>query len=53
MEPELGKGLIGETMNHLFDKGYMSDPRSKAKSVIITEDGYKKSEELFKKFFAK
>jgi hypothetical protein len=47
------KGFDWETMNHLFEKGYILDPKNKAKSVVMTEDGYKKSEELFKKFFSK
>jgi hypothetical protein len=47
------KGFDWEMMNHLFDKGYISNPKSKAKSIVMTEDGYKKSEELFKKFFTK
>jgi hypothetical protein len=47
------KGFDWETINHLFEKGFILDPKNKAKSVVMTEDGYKKSEELFKKFFSK
>jgi len=47
------KGFDWETMNRLHDKGLISDPKSKAKSVFMNEDGYKKAEELFKKHFMK
>jgi hypothetical protein len=45
------KGFEWETMNRLHEKGHISDPKGKAKSVVMTEDGFKKSEELFHKFF--
>ncbi len=41
-----------ETMNRLHEKGHISNPRSKAKSVVMTENGFKRSEELFHEFFA-
>jgi len=31
----------------------IGDPKSKAKSVWLTDEGVKKSEELFRKFFEK
>jgi hypothetical protein len=31
----------------------ISNPKSKAKSVIISEEGYQKAEELFWKYFSK
>jgi hypothetical protein len=34
-----------------YDKGLITNPVSKAKSVVVTEEGFKKSERLFKKFF--
>jgi len=39
-------------MDRLGEKGYISDPKGKAKSVVVTEEGFKKAEELFQKFFA-
>jgi hypothetical protein len=45
------KGFDWETMNRLHEKGYISNPVSKAKSVIMTEEGYKKATELFEAFF--
>ena len=47
------KGHDWEAMNRLFEKGMISDPRSKAKSVWLTEQGAKRSLELFQKFFDK
>ncbi len=46
------KGFDWETMNRLYEKGFISDPKSKAKSVVLSEEGFKRSEELFKKLFS-
>jgi len=40
-----------EAMNRLHEKGYIGNPKSKAKSVILTQKGAQLSEELFKKHF--
>lgn len=40
-----------ETMNRLHAKGLISNPRSKAESVVLTEQGLRKSERLFKEMF--
>jgi hypothetical protein len=45
------KGHDWEAMNRLHQKGMISDPVGKAKSVMLTEDGEKRSEELFRKYF--
>ncbi len=45
------KNLDWDTMNRLFEKGYISNPVGKNKSVAFTETGANLSEELFKKFF--
>ena len=45
------KGFDWVTMNRLYEKGLITNPVSKAKSVGTTEEGFKKSESLFKKFF--
>ena len=45
------KGFDWDTINRLHDKGLITNPVSKAKSVGMTEEGYKKSEMLFNKFF--
>jgi len=45
------KGFDWDTMDRLYEKGFITNPASKAKSVAMTEDGFKKSEELFRKHF--
>ena len=45
------KGQDWEIMNRLHAKGFIDDPRSKAKSVVLTETGIAKSRELFEKHF--
>jgi len=45
------KGFDWDTMNRLHEKGLISNPVGKAKSVGMTEKGFKKSESLFRKFF--
>lgn len=50
-EERAWKGFDWETMNRLHEKGYISDPRSKAKSVAMTTDGAKRSADLFRKYF--
>ena len=46
------KGQDWETMDRLHSKGYISDPKSKAKSVVLSEEGEKRSKELFAKYFS-
>ncbi len=45
------KGFDWDTMDRLYEKGYLSNPKGKAKSVGVTEEGWEKAEELFKQFF--
>ena len=45
------KGMDWELMNRLHEKGYISNPKTKSKSVALTDKGAKLSEELFKKYF--
>jgi hypothetical protein len=42
-----------DAMDRLFSKGLISDPKSKAKSVVLSEEGAKRSQELFQKYFFK
>jgi hypothetical protein len=39
-------------MDSLHQKGYISDPATKNKSVWLSEEGAKLSKELFEKLFA-
>lgn len=47
------KGYEFEVMSRLFEKGYILDPRGKAKSVVLTEKGIAKSRELFEELFGR
>lgn len=47
------KGFDWETMNRLYAQGYISDPKGKAKSVGMTEEGFLKAKELFELHFTK
>jgi len=47
------KSFDWETMNRLHEKGYISNPKSKSKSVVLTEEGYSRAKELFERLFAK
>jgi hypothetical protein len=46
------KALPWSMMDQLHEKGYISDPATKNKSVWLSEEGAKLSEELFRKLFA-
>ena len=46
------KSMDWEVMDRLHKKGLISNPVGKAKSVLFTEEGQQKSEELFEKLFA-
>jgi hypothetical protein len=45
------KSFAWDAMNRLHQKGYISDPVGKAKSVVLTEEGLHEAERLFKKLF--
>ncbi len=40
-----------DALDRLYAKGFISDPKSKAKSVVLTEEGLARSRELFEKYF--
>ena len=40
-------------MNRLYQAGFISNPRGQAKSVVMTEEGYRRAEELFRRKYAK
>jgi len=46
------KSLPSSVMDALHEKGCITNPATKAKSVCLTEEGAKLSVELFEKFFA-
>ena len=45
------KGFDWDTLDRLHEKGFISDPKSKAKSVALSNQAVELSEALFKKNF--
>lgn len=41
------KGIEWETLDRLYEKGWIDDPKNAAKSVSLTEEGLRQSEQLF------
>jgi len=40
-----------DAMNRLHEKGFISDPVGRAKSVVLTEDGQREAQRLFETMF--
>jgi len=40
-----------DALDRLHEKGYISDPKSKAKSVVLSVEGLQRSRELFERHF--
>jgi hypothetical protein len=38
-------------LGRLYEKGFISDPTGKAKSVMLTEEGARRSEQLLRELF--
>jgi hypothetical protein len=47
------KGFDWNALSRLHEKGFISDPRGKAKSVVFTEEGLIEAERLLAKMFSK
>jgi len=47
------KGFDWDAMNRLHEKGYISDPVGKAKSVVFTEEGFQRADVLLAELFGK
>lgn len=47
------KSFDWDTMDRLYEKGWISKPKGKAKSVGVSDEGAKKARELFEKLFGK
>ena len=47
------KGFDWDALDRLYQKGLICDPVNKAKSVVFTEEGLKRAEELFQAMFTK
>jgi uncharacterized protein DUF6429 len=46
------KGFDWDAMNRLHEKGFISDPRGKAKSVAFTEEGLIEARRLLQQLFS-
>jgi len=46
------KGFDWNTLNRLHTKGLICNPVGKAKSVVLTDEGVRESERLFRQLFA-
>jgi hypothetical protein len=47
------KGFDWDTMDRLHQKGYISEPRVKAHSIVFTEEGLERAQDLLKKLFGR
>jgi hypothetical protein len=47
------KGFDWDAMHRLHEKGYISNPRGKAKSVILTDGGLERAKRLAESLFGK
>lgn len=47
------KGHDWDALERLFEKGFIGDPKNKAKSVVFTDEGQKRSQELFERHFGR
>ena len=47
------KGHDWNALNRLHEKGFISEPRSKVKSILFSDEGAKRAGELFNKLFTK
>lgn len=47
------KGVDWDSMARLHRKGFVHDPVGKAKSVVLTDNGLARSEQLLQKLFGK
>ncbi|MDX6460305.1 MAG: hypothetical protein QOE55_4002, partial [Acidobacteriaceae bacterium] len=47
------KGHDWDALGRLHARGYISDPKSRAKSVGMTEEGSNRARELFERHFAR
>ena len=47
------KGFDWGAMDRLHEKGYITDPKGKARSVVFTDEGLERSERLLHELFGK
>jgi hypothetical protein len=47
------KGFDWDAMHRLHERGYIADPRGKAKSVVLTDEGLERAKRLLETLFCK
>lgn len=47
------KGFDWDTLERLHARGLIADPVTKAKSVVLSDEGLRRSEELFRALFTR
>jgi hypothetical protein len=47
------KSFDWDTLDRLHEKGLISDPKSKAKSVVLSDEAFQRAEQLFNELFGK
>ncbi|NDW02726.1 DUF6429 family protein [Salipiger sp. PrR002] len=47
------KGMDWAALDRLYEKGLIHNPATRAKSIMLTDEGLKVSEALFRKMFAR
>lgn len=47
------KSFDWDSLNRLHARGLIADPKSKAKSAVLTQEGARLGEELFRRHFGK
>jgi hypothetical protein len=47
------KGHDWDALDRLHEQGYISDPKGKARSVLVTEEGEARARELFERYFVR
>ena len=47
------KSFNWDAMNRLYDKGFITNPMTKARSVVFTEEGLRAAERAFRKLFSR
>jgi hypothetical protein len=44
------KNIAWEVLDYLYDKGYITDPKTKSKSVAVSEEGLEAAKAMFEKY---
>ena len=52
-ETRVWKGMDWDVTDILYEKGWISDPKRKSKSIMLTEIGEKLAQQYFEKHFSK